>query len=63
MQVRIGKFQIDGAARTRTMRYALTRARDAAADAACAASLATDLKAGGLMFAAAFVFLTALGVV
>jgi hypothetical protein len=50
-------------ANTRAMRYALTRARDAAADAACAASTLTDLKAGGLCFAAAFVFLLALGVV
>lgn len=47
---------------SRAMRYALTRARDAAADAACASTLAMDLKAGGLVFAAAFVFLLALGV-
>lgn len=46
----------------RAMRYALTRARNAAADAACAADRVTDLKAALLVAAAAFVFFIVLGV-
>lgn len=48
--------------RGRAMRYALTRARDAAADAACCASLEADLRAGVVVMAAAFVFFIVLGV-
>lgn len=48
--------------RGRAMTYALTRARDAAVDAACCATLGADLRAGGLAMAGTFVFFMVLGV-
>lgn len=50
------------AGRGRAMTYALTRARDAAADAACCVTLAADLRAGGVVMAGSFVFFIVLGV-
>lgn len=48
---------------SRAMRYNLTKARDAAADAACRATIATDLRLAALVAAGAFVFFIVLGVV
>lgn len=46
----------------RAQNATLQRARIAAADAACRANVLTDLRLGLLVFAGAFVFLLALGV-